>query len=84
MLTTIPITQQASHAPGLDHVGDDHNETEDEVDMGRVSAHLHAAHSLFPSVLCSSVMQIVACLDDAAVSSDGSAVYAVAYQVRNG
>lgn len=26
-------------------------------------------------------MQIVACLDDAAVSSDGSAVYAVAYQV---
>lgn len=26
-------------------------------------------------------MQIVGCLDDAAVSSDGSAVYAVAYQV---
>lgn len=51
--------------------------------MGRISAHLHAAHSLFPSVLCSSVMQIVACLDDAAVSSDGSAVYAVAYQVSS-
>lgn len=54
---------------------------EDEADMGRIPAHLHAAHSLFPSVLCSSVMQIVACLDDAAVSSDGCAVYAVAYQV---
>lgn len=79
-LTTIPITQQASHAPGLDHTGEDH-EAEDEGDMGRIPAHLHAAHSLFPSVLCSSVMQIVACLDDAAVSSDGHAVYAVAYQV---
>lgn len=81
LLTTIPITQQASHAPGHEYVGDDHNEAEDEVDVGRVTTHLHAAHSLFPSVLCSSVMQIVACLDDAAVSSDGSAVYAVAYQV---
>lgn len=79
-LTTIPITQQASHAPGLDHTGEDH-EAEDEGDMGRITAHMHAAHSLFPSVLCSSVMQIVACLDDAAVSSDGHAVYAVAYQV---
>lgn len=78
-LTTIPITQQASHAPGLDHTGEDH-EAEDE-EMGRIQAHLHAAHSLFPSVLCSSVMQIVACLDDAAVSSDGHAVYAIAYQV---
>lgn len=26
LLTTIPITQQASHAPGVDHTGDDHNE----------------------------------------------------------
>lgn len=81
LLTTIPITQQASHAPGLDHSGDDHNEAEDEAEMGRIPAHLHAAHSLFPSVLCSSVMQIVACLDDAAVNSEGVAVYGVAYQV---
>lgn len=42
--------------------------------------HLHAAQSLFPSCLCSSVMQIVACLDDAAVCSDGCAVYEIAYQ----
>lgn len=54
---------------------------EDEGDMGRIPAHLHAAHSLFPSVLCSSVMQIVACLDDAAVSAEGVSVYSVAYQV---
>lgn len=83
LLTTIPITQQASHAPGLDHSGEDHNEADqDEGEMGRIPAHLHAAHSLFPSVLCSSVMQIVACLDDAAVNSEGIAVYAVAYQVN--
>lgn len=81
LLTTISITQQASHAPGVDHAGDDHNEAEDEIEMGRMPSHMHAAHSLFPSVLCSSVMQIVSCLDDAAVSSDGVAVYAVAYQV---
>lgn len=81
-ITTIPITQQASHAPGLDHAGEDHNEAEDEGEMGRMPAHTHAAHSLFPSVLCSSAMQIVACLDDAAVNSEGSAVYAVAYQVN--
>lgn len=43
--------------------------------------HLHSAHSLFPSCLCSAVIQIVNLLDDAAVSSDGSAVYEVAYQV---
>lgn len=56
---------------------------EEEGEGGRAAPHfLHAAHSLFPSVLCSSVMQIVACLDDAAVSSDGCAVYEVAYQVK--
>ncbi|XP_059612441.1 protein unc-80 homolog isoform X4 [Phlebotomus argentipes] len=81
MMTTIPITQQAAHEPGLDHgPGEDHME-EEEGDVGRAAPHLHAAHSLFPSVLCSSVMQIVDCLDDAAVSSDGCAVYEIAYQV---
>lgn len=81
MLTTIPITLQASHEPGLDHAaGEDHAEEEDN-DGTRVAPHLHAAHSLFPSVLCSSVMQIVACLDDAAVAADGCAVYEIAYQV---
>lgn len=83
LITTIPITQQAAHEPGLDHTpGEDHVEVEEgEGEGSRTAPHLHAAHSLFPSVLCSSVMQIVACLDDAAVSSDGYAVYEVAYQV---
>lgn len=43
--------------------------------------HLHSAHSLFPSCLCSAVVQIISLLDDAAVSADGNAVYEVAYQV---
>lgn len=45
--------------------------------------HLHSAHSLFPSSLCSAVIQIINLLDDAAVSSDGNAVYEVAYQVSS-
>lgn len=44
--------------------------------------HLHSAHSLFPSCLCSAVIQIINLLDDAAVSNDGSSVYEVAYQVN--
>lgn len=43
--------------------------------------HLHSAHSLFPSCLCSAVVQIINLLDDPAVSADGNAVYEVAYQV---
>lgn len=43
--------------------------------------HLHSANSLFPSCLCSAVIQIINLLDDAAVSGDGCAVYEVAYQV---
>lgn len=82
LLTTIPINQQASHEPGLDHTpAEDHTEGEEEGDGNRIAPHLHSAHSLFPSVLCSAVMPIVACLDDAAVTADGMAVYEVAYQV---
>uniref|UniRef100_A0AAG5CN78 Protein unc-80 homolog n=1 Tax=Anopheles atroparvus TaxID=41427 RepID=A0AAG5CN78_ANOAO len=80
LITTIPITQQAAHEPGLDH-GPTEDHVEEEEDGTRSAIHMHAAHSLFPSCLCSSVMQIVACLDDAAVNSDGCAVYEVAYQV---
>ncbi|XP_030370602.1 protein unc-80 homolog [Scaptodrosophila lebanonensis] len=78
LITMIPISQQASHEPGMEH--EDH-EIEEDIDGTRMSSHLHHAHSLFPSVLCSSVMQIVGCLDDAAIGSDGNAVYEVAYQV---
>lgn len=47
------------------------------------SHHGQSAPSLFPSSLCSAIVQIIHLLDDAAVSDDGSAVYEVAYQVRN-
>ncbi|XP_058813943.1 protein unc-80 homolog isoform X3 [Topomyia yanbarensis] len=80
LITTIPLTQQAAYEPGLDHgPGEDH--IEEEEDGARSAIHMHAAHSVFPSCLCSSVMQIVACLDDAAVNADGCSVYETAYQV---
>lgn len=43
--------------------------------------HITSATALFPSSLCSSVITIINLLNDAAVSSDGIAVYDVAYQV---
>ena len=42
----------------------------------------HLAQSLFPSTLCSAFVEIIALLDDQAVSLDGTAVYEVAYQVQ--
>lgn len=47
------------------------------------SHHSQSAPSLFPSSLCSAIVQIIHLLDDAAVSDDGSAVYEVAYQVND-
>ncbi len=41
----------------------------------------HVAQSLFPSTMCSAFVEIIALLDDQAVSLDGTAVYEVAYDV---
>ncbi|XP_050510714.1 protein unc-80 homolog isoform X5 [Diabrotica virgifera virgifera] len=84
LITTIPITIQAAHEPSLYHTGEEHEEVDDEQVDGQprnTGHHLHSAHSLFPSCLCSAVVQIINLLDDAAVSADGNAVYEVAYQV---
>ncbi|XP_024080721.1 protein unc-80 homolog [Cimex lectularius] len=86
MVTTIPVNIQAAYEPSLHHaVGDDHDEGGDEeVIEGQsrnASHHIHSAQSLFPSCLCSAVIQIISLLDDAAVTNDGCAVYEVAYQV---
>ncbi|XP_049834730.1 protein unc-80 homolog isoform X4 [Schistocerca gregaria] len=86
LITTIPITVQAAYEPSLYHaVGDDHDEGGDEEQaenqQRNATHHIHSAHSLFPSCLCSAVIQIINLLDDAAVSPDGNAVYEVAYQV---
>ncbi|XP_056632405.1 protein unc-80 homolog isoform X2 [Diorhabda sublineata] len=84
LITTIPITMQAAHEPSLYHTSEEHEEVDDEQADGQprnTGHHLHSAHSLFPSCLCSAVVQIINLLDDAAVSADGNAVYEVAYQV---
>lgn len=47
-----------------------------------LSHHGQSALSLFPSSLCSAIVQIITLLDDPAVSNDGNAVYEVAYHVR--
>ncbi|XP_017782231.1 PREDICTED: LOW QUALITY PROTEIN: protein unc-80 homolog, partial [Nicrophorus vespilloides] len=85
LITTIPITVQAAHEPSLYHTGEEHEEApadDEQPDAPRNTGHhLHSAHSLFPSCLCSAVIQIITLLDDAAVSADGCAVYEIAYQV---
>ncbi|KAJ8932970.1 hypothetical protein NQ314_014301 [Rhamnusium bicolor] len=84
LITTIPITIQAAHEPSLYHTSEEHEEVDDEQVEGQprnTTHHLHSAHSLFPSCLCSAVVQIINLLDDAAVSADGNAVYEVSYQV---
>ncbi|KAK0161490.1 hypothetical protein PV327_009955 [Microctonus hyperodae] len=84
LITTIPITVQAAYEPSP--VGDDHDEANVDDDGGETaprntSHHGQSALSLFPSSLCSAIVQIINLLDDAAVSDDGNAVYEVAYQV---
>ncbi|KAK4883609.1 hypothetical protein RN001_006928 [Aquatica leii] len=85
LITTIPITIQAGHEPSLYHTaGEEHEEGDDDPIEGQsrnAGHHQHSAHSLFPSCLCSAVTEIIGLLDDAAVSSDGNAVYQVAYEV---
>ncbi|XP_011346095.1 protein unc-80 homolog isoform X3 [Ooceraea biroi] len=85
LITTIPITVQAAYEPSP--VGDDHDEGNvGDEDAGETvprntAHHGQSALSLFPSSLCSAIVQIINLLDDPAVSDDGNAVYEVAYQV---
>jgi len=61
------------------NVGDE--DAADTVPRNTQSHHIQSALSLFPSSLCSAIVQIINLLDDPAVSDDGNAVYEVAYQV---
>ncbi|KAF7271721.1 hypothetical protein GWI33_015431 [Rhynchophorus ferrugineus] len=83
LITTIPITIQAAHEPSLYHTSEEHEDDDDQAEgqTRNTGHHLHSAHSLFPSCLCSAVVSIINLLDDAAVSADGCAVYEVAYSV---
>ncbi|KAF4517233.1 hypothetical protein B566_EDAN005287 [Ephemera danica] len=68
LITTIPITFQAAYEPSLYHAaGEDHDDGDEEQAETQMRGHMvHAAHSLFPSCLCSAVIQIINLLDDAA------------------
>lgn len=61
------------------------NMDEDSADVAprNLTHHGQSALSLFPSTLLSSSIQLIALLDDAAVSEDGNAVYEMAYQVKS-
>lgn len=63
------------------NVGDE-DVAETGIPRNTQSHHGQSALSLFPSSLCSAIVQIINLLDDPAVSDDGNAVYEVAYQVR--
>lgn len=61
------------------NVGDE--DAAETVPRNTQTHHSQSALSLFPSSLCSAIIQIINLLDDPAVSDDGNAVYEVAYQV---
>lgn len=61
------------------NIGDE--DAAETVPRNTQSHHGQSALSLFPSSLCSAIIQIINLLDDPAVSDDGNAVYEVAYQV---
>lgn len=61
------------------NVGDE--DAAETVPRNTQTHHSQSALSLFPSSLCSAIVQIINLLDDPAVSEDGNAVYEVAYQV---
>jgi len=48
---------------------------------GAFKSAFHVATTLFPSTMCSAFLEVIALLDDQAVSLDGTAVYEVAYEV---
>lgn len=63
------------------HTGNVGDEDAGETVPRNMAHHGQSALSLFPSSLCSAIIQIINLLDDPAVSDDGNAVYEVAYQV---
>ncbi len=52
-----------------------------DADRPTIKNTVHIAQSIFPSILCTAFVDVIALLDDHAVSLDGTAVYEVAYQV---
>lgn len=83
MRRTIALNSRPYISKSRISVGNVGDEDGGETIQRNTSHHGQSAPSLFPSSLCSAIVQIIHLLDDAAVSDDGSAVYEVAYQVSN-
>uniref|UniRef100_A0A2S2Q2N9 Protein unc-80 n=1 Tax=Sipha flava TaxID=143950 RepID=A0A2S2Q2N9_9HEMI len=87
LITAIPINSQAAHESSMHH-GSSDPEYEEGVEIDEHENPLRVAHhsvqsvtALFPSALCSAVIEIISLLNDPAVTADGSSVCETAYQV---
>ncbi|XP_077556955.1 unc80, NALCN channel complex subunit isoform X2 [Haemaphysalis longicornis] len=81
-ITSVAVNVLAAYEPALFHAVEEHEEGDEDQAAERLSAHpVQVAHALFPSCLCSAAVYIINLLNDAEVSTDGVAVYEVAYQV---
>lgn len=78
--TSIPLTLQAAYEPALFHTIEDHDDTEDDIERIPMH-HMQVAQCFFPSSLTTASLAIVNLLEDNQVSSDGNAVYEIAYKV---
>ncbi|XP_025208646.1 protein unc-80 homolog isoform X2 [Melanaphis sacchari] len=89
LITAIPINSQAAHESSMHHgLSDPEYEEGVEVDEHENQLRVVAAHHLvqsvtvlFPSALCSAVIDIITLLNDPAVTADGNSVCETAYQV---
>lgn len=81
-ITAVAVNVLAAYEPALFHAVEEHEEGDEDQTAERLSAHpVQVAHALFPSCLCSAAVYIINLLNDADVSTDGIAVYEVAYKV---
>ncbi|XP_050528266.1 protein unc-80 homolog isoform X3 [Daktulosphaira vitifoliae] len=85
LVTAIPINSQAAHEQM--HHGLSDLEYDEEIDEHENQTRVITHHSvptvtvLFPSTLCSAVVEIISLLNDPAVTDDGTSVYETAYEV---
>ena len=84
-ISAVPANMQASYEPALflsvdETTGNDQGDDQAD-ERPEARPHVQVAQTMFPSCLCSASLIIINLLDDASVSSSGSAVYEVAYKV---
>ena len=64
----------------MEYISDEDGVEQERVPPNVTRTPAQVAQPLFPSTLCSGFVDVIKMLDDHAVSSDGTAVYEVAYQ----